>query len=188
LPWLTRLGVNAGLGVGCAVAVFADAMGPAIAGGALPWGQWPWTIHAANWGLAANAVVAVIGSAMTRPAAEAAHRAAFHGFLRAEARAAPKRRWLVSTAWVATLTWLFFAIGPGIVIGNDIFGAPNAGLAGWDLATPSIWAWQVLWWGLGVLLVWFLAYKMELSTAPARDIVPIANDITTRLGADGAPR
>jgi Na+/proline symporter len=187
LPWLTRRGVDAGLIVGAVVAVLTDAIGPAIAGGSLPWGQWPWTIHAAVWGLAANVVVTAIGSAMTQVPAETAHRAAFHTFLAQHGRAAPRRRWLVSAAWIATIAWLFFAIGPGVVIGNDLFGAPSAGAGAWDLAMPSTWAWQLLWWGLGVLLVWFLAYKMELSTAPTKEVVPMVDDVAVARHAGMAP-
>ena len=67
--------------------------------------------------------------------------------------------------WALTLVWLFFALGPGAIIGNDLFGAPNGGLAAWALGVPSLWAWQTIWWALGVLVIWWLAYKMELSTA-----------------------
>ncbi|HUH83569.1 MAG TPA: hypothetical protein VLX85_03110, partial [Stellaceae bacterium] len=73
-------------------------------------------------------------------------------------------------AWSAGLVWVFFAIGPGAVIGNDLFGAPNGGTAAWRLGLPPIWAWQLAWWALGVLMIWFLAYKMELSTAPSRTV------------------
>jgi len=29
---------------------------------------------------------------------------------------------------------------------------------------PSLWAWQVIWWALGVSVIWFLANKLRLST------------------------
>ena len=63
------------------------------------------------------------------------------------------------------------------VIGNDIFGAPNAGVDGWTFGMPSIWAWQILFWLLGVGMMWFLAYKMEMSTIPDRDIEALVEDI-----------
>jgi hypothetical protein len=83
----------------------------------------------------------------------------------------------VPTAWGITLAWLFFGVGPGAVIGNWIFGAPNAGLANWTFGMPSIWAWQILFWALGVGMMWFLAYKMEMSTVPEKDIVALVEDI-----------
>ena len=62
-------------------------------------------------------------------------------------------------------------------MGDDIFGAPNAGVAGWTFGMPSIWAWQILFWLLGVGMMWFLAFKMEMSTIPETDIVALVDDI-----------
>ena len=42
---------------------------------------------------------------------------------------------------------------------------------------PSIWAWQILWWALGCFMMWFLAYKMELSTVPETEIQSLYEDI-----------
>jgi solute:Na+ symporter, SSS family len=42
---------------------------------------------------------------------------------------------------------------------------------------PSIWAWQLLWWALGVFMMWFLAYKMEMSTIPSKEIYALTEDI-----------
>ena len=75
------------------------------------------------------------------------------------------------------MIWLFFGAGPGGVIGNYLFGAPDAGYDNWDFAMPSLWAWRILWWGLGVVLIWFLAYGLEMSTAPKRPVVPLSEDI-----------
>ena len=76
---------------------------------------------------------------------------------------------------------MFFGIGPGAVIGNDIFGAPDAGIDGWMFGMPSIWAWQILWWGLGVFMMWFLAYKMEMSTLPEREVEALIEDIGDKV-------
>ena len=72
---------------------------------------------------------------------------------------------------------MFFGIGPGAVIGNDIFGAPNAGIDNWTFGMPSIWAWQILFWLLGVGMMWFLAYKMNMSTIPETQIEALVEDI-----------
>ncbi|MBC8242573.1 MAG: sodium:solute symporter family protein, partial [Alphaproteobacteria bacterium] len=80
-------------------------------------------------------------------------------------------------AWIITLEWLIFGIGPGVDIGNDIFGAPDAGIEGWTFGIPSIWAWQILWWALGVFMMWFLAYKMEMSTIPDKEVEALVDDI-----------
>jgi len=79
-------------------------------------------------------------------------------------------------AWIITLAWFFFGIGPGAVIGNWIFGNPNEP-ATWIFGMPSIWAWQLLFWALGVAMMWFLAYIMQMSTVPETEVESLADDI-----------
>ena len=76
-----------------------------------------------------------------------------------------------------TSVWdaIFFAVGPGAIIGNWIFGSPTNS-ATWFFGIPSIWAWQILFWMLGVLMIWFLAYVMQLSTEPETEIEVLADD------------
>ena len=66
--------------------------------------------------------------------------------------------------------------GCGVVAGNTIFGNPNDA-ASWVFGMPSIWAWQILWWALGVGMMWFLAYKMELSLVPSKEVTALVEDI-----------
>ena len=77
---------------------------------------------------------------------------------------------------IITIAWLFFGIGPGAVIGNDIFGSPND-ISTWTFGIPSIWAWHILFWILGVGMMWFLAYKMEMSTLPRKSVSALVDDI-----------
>ena len=71
--------------------------------------------------------------------------------------------------------------------GNDIFGAPDAGREGWTFGIPSIWVWQILFWLLGVAMMWFLAYKMELSSVPQAEGEALVEDIgDTSLEKPGA--
>jgi hypothetical protein len=74
------------------------------------------------------------------------------------------------------MLWAFLALGPGATIGNYLFGEPSA--ESWALDIPSIWGWQLIWWGVGVLLVWFLAYGLRLShnggAAPGPAASPLA--------------
>ena len=166
LPWITRQGAVYGLAAGMIAVVFTESIGQTLSGDSLPWGRWPWTLHSAGWGMAANLAVCIVASAMTQDERERAHRMLYHEFLRTHAASAPGRPRLKTFAVVVVLVWMFFAIGPGAVIGNYLFGSPDAGLAGWDFGTPSLWVWHILWWALGVVMLWLLAYKLELSTAP----------------------
>jgi uncharacterized protein YggT (Ycf19 family) len=36
----------------------------------------------------------------------------------------------------------------------------------WALGLPSIWVWQIIWWALGILVIWLLAYRLQMSTLP----------------------
>jgi SSS family solute:Na+ symporter len=50
--------------------------------------------------------------------------------------------------------WYLFAIGPFAVLGNNAFSF---------LGFPPLWAWQIVWWLLGVLMMWGLCFKAGLS-------------------------
>ena len=111
----------------------------------------------------------------------------FHNFLREHASLPEAKKKLVPVAWIVTLAWLFFGIGPGAVIGNTIFGAPADGVnGGWTFGIPSIWAWQILFWILGVAMMWFLAYKMEMSTVPTTEVQALTDDIGDLEGQPAA--
>ena len=176
-PWITRQGATWGLAVGLVAVIFTDSFGATLTGGALPWGRWPWTIHSAGWGMFFNLAVCIIVSAMTQTREETEHRMTYHNFLREHATLPADKQRLKPIAWIITLAWMFFGIGPGAVIGNDIFGAPDAGPDGWTFGMPSIWAWQILFWILGVGMMWFLAYKMEMSTMPEKQVEALVEDI-----------
>ena len=178
-PKFTRQGVTWGLVAGLLGVIFTEKMGLNILTGmGLDlWGRWPWTIHSAGWGGLVNIVVCMVVSAQTQDDASTAHRMKYHNFLREHASLSPEKQGLVPVAWGVTLAWLFFGIGPGAVIGNWIFGEPNAGVAGWTFGIPSIWAWQIIFWALGVGMMWMLAYKMEMSTVPEKDIEALVEDI-----------
>ncbi len=171
-PWLTRQGVVLGLIAGLIAVTLTEKIGADL----MPWGRWPWTIHSAGWGIIFNLGIAVIVSFFTQNKAEHDHKMTYHSFLREHASVPAAKKKLVPTAWIITLVWFFFGIGPGAVIGNTIFGNPNDAST-WLFGMPSIWAWQILWWALGVFMMWFLAYKMEMSTVPEKEVEVLHEDI-----------
>ena len=186
-PWFTRQGITWGLAAGIVAVILTETFGQTIAGwfgATLPWGRWPWTIHSAGWGIIFNLGIALIVSSFTQSDRETQHRMQYHNFLREHASLAPEKRGLVPAAWIIVLVWFFFGIGPGVVIGNTIFGNPHD-YNTWVFGMPSIWAWQILWWILGVFMMWFLAYKMNMSTVPDKEIVALQEDIgDIRLDVD----
>lgn len=182
-PWLTRQGVVTGLIVGLIAVTLTEKIGTQLFPG-LPWGRWPMTIHSAGWGILFNLGLAIIVSAFTQNDRDREHRETFHNFLREHATLPAEKRHLVPVAWIAVIAWFFFGIGPGAVLGNWIFGDPTD-MSTWVFGMPSIWAWQLLFWALGVAMMWFLAYKMEMSTVPKREIQVLAEDIgDVRLDVD----
>ncbi len=174
-PWLTRAGVVFGLIAGLVAVTLTENLGRDWFG-IEAWGRWPLTIHSAGWGIIFNLGIAVIVSYFTQDETETRHRMTFHSFLREHASLPEEKRSLVPIAWIITLAWFFFGIGPGAVIGNWIFGDPNMP-SEWIFGIPSIWAWQILFWAIGVYMMWMLAYRMELSTPPKTAVQPITEDI-----------
>lgn len=179
-PWLTRAGIVVGLVAGLVAVTLTESIGAQY----MPWGRWPLTIHSAGWGIFFNLGLAILISAITQKRADTEHRMTFHGFLREHASLPQSKKGLVPIAWILTLVWFFFGIGPGAVLGNTLFGNPNDATT-WVFGMPSIWAWQLMWWAIGVFMMWFLAYKMEMSTVPEKEVVALHEDIgDVRLDVD----
>ncbi len=170
LPWITRQAATLGLIAGLIAVVMTEPLGQRLAADSLPWGRWPWTIHSAAWGMFFNIIICLLVSAMTGNDAQREHRNNFHAFFREYSPLKVRRSWSKPVGGVIVLVWMFFAIGPGAVIGNVLFGHPNAGYEAWNFGMPSLWAWQIIWWALGVGMIWYLAYKLEMSTAPDKQI------------------
>jgi Na+/proline symporter len=163
-PFLTRAGISYGLIAGLVAVTLTENIGRDVFG-ITAWGRWPLTIHSAGWGIMFNLGIAIIISYFTQNKADTDHKMKFHSFLREHASLSAEKRRLIPTAVIITLLWFFFGIGPGAVIGNWIFGSPLDPNT-WVFGIPSIWAWQILFWLIGVYMMWMLAYKMEMSTPP----------------------
>ena len=166
-PWLTRLGITLGLIAGLIAVTCTESIGAAL--GITAWGRWPLTIHSAGWGIFFNLGIAILVSFFTQNSEELAHKMKFHNFLKEYAGLPSEKRNLIPIAWIITLLWFFFGIGPGAVIGNWVFGDPTNPDT-WIFGIPSIWAWQILFWVIGVYMMWMLAYKMEFSTPSKKDL------------------
>jgi len=175
-PFLTRQGVVLGLIAGIVAVTCTETIGTNWFG-ITAWGRWPWTMHSAGWGIVFNLGTAIVVSAFTQSKEALAHRMTFHDFLHEHAALPAAKRKMIPVAAGIVLVWFFFAQGPGAVIGNTIFGSPTGGVEGWTFGMPSIWAWQILWWALGVGMMWFLAYYMEMSTIPNKEVQVLVEDI-----------
>jgi Na+/proline symporter len=56
---------------------------------------------------------------------------------------------------IITPVWYFFAIGPACILGNNAFAF---------CGFPALWSWQITWWILGIVMMWALTFKAEMST------------------------
>ena len=172
-PWITRGAAISGAVIGIIIVILTETIGQQISGNRLPWGRWPLTIHSGVWGLLFNVFICFSVSAFSsiiKVDNDRDYRQKFHDFLNEHMGLHPSRTKLRSFAYVIALIWLFFGVGPGQVLGNNFFGAPDGGYESWILNIPSLWGYQLIWWFFGIGLIWFLASKMDLSTLPNKPI------------------
>ena len=181
ISWLTAQGVSLGIVVGIIAVFFTESVGQTIFGDLIVWNKWPLTIHSSVWGLAFNIAAATAISFITQNTKETNHKFKFHDFINDHKIYALSRRSLKPSAWIVTAAWIFFALGPGLIMGNELFGKP-INVESWSFGIPSIWVWNIVFWILGILLVWFLAIKMEMSTSPNKTIVSQVEDVGSLRG------
>ena len=174
--WFTKQGISFGIVVGIIAVFFTESIGQKIFGNLIIWNKWPLTIHSAAWGLFFNFISATLISFITQETKENNQKQKYHTFIDEYKSYSLTRKSLKPSAWIITITWMFFALGPGLIMGNELFGKP-VNVESWSFGIPSIWVWKIIFWMLGVLLIWFLAVKMEMSTSPEKNIIPQTEDI-----------
>ncbi len=149
IPRLTGRAVAAGMVFGI-IAAFATEPFGVEALNIQAWGGWPFTVHSAFWGLLVNVLTVAIVSKLSSSPDRLAHRKSYH-----EDPNAVGGRTLIKAAGV-TVAWLFFAAGPGTILGNSVFGAPDDRQS-WLFHMPSLWIWHAVWWALGIVLLLYLS-------------------------------
>ena len=123
---------------------------------------------ARGWGILFNLLTTVLVSAFTQPQGESArHRDDHHEFIRQHTGLRQSRRRWKKPIWALTVIWFLFAIGPFAVLGNE----PDP--AAWSFGIPSLWIWQIVWWIVGCVVMYLLAFKLEMSTAPDTQVEPL---------------
>ena len=117
----------------------------------------PLSMHCAFWGTFTGLVVAYIcrGLGFKDDEETTKRQAEIRNFLDdIDEPSASGKQWR-SVMKIATPVWYFFAIGPACILGNKAFS-----FAGF---TP-LWSWQIAWWILGIVMMWALCFKAEMST------------------------
>ena len=137
-------------------------------GGFIGIGRYPLTIHSAGWGILFNLMTTVLVSAFTQPQGESArHRDSHHEFIRSHTQLDQAKRKWKKPVWALAVIWFLFAIGPFAVLGNE------TDPAAWSFGIPTLWVWQIVWWMIGCVVMYLLAFKLEMSTAPETQVVPL---------------
>ena len=161
--WFTPKGVVFGLLAGILAVTFTYVT---QLGGLIGIGRYPLTIHSAGWGILFNLGTCIIVSALTqaRDSEGQRHRNESHDFIRQHTRLAPAAQRWKKPVWALVLVWFLCAIGPFAVLGNE------SNPAAWSFGIPTLWVWQIVWWIIGVVMMYLLAFKLEMSTAPRTEV------------------
>ncbi|MCD4743054.1 MAG: sodium:solute symporter family protein [Desulfobacteraceae bacterium] len=123
----------------------------------------PLSMHTAFWGLFAGFVVAYSCRGL-----------GFKNTAETDERQKEVREWLNSIdgpsesaqKWRNALKilvpiWYFFALGPGVMWGNTGFSF---------CGFPALWSWQIVWWIVGIVMMWAVCFKAEMSTTSDEQI------------------
>lgn len=132
--------------------------------------RWPLSMHSAFWGAFVAFLVAYLCRGIGMKDNE-----------ETTERQSEVRTWLDTVdepsesakAWrrvmkIAVPLWYFFAIGPACILGNQAFS-----FAGF----PALWSWQIAWWILGIVMMWALCFKAEMSTTNDQQIARVEKDM-----------
>ncbi len=123
----------------------------------------PLSMHAAFWGTASGLVVAYIcrGLGIKDSEETIKRQQEVRNFLDdIDGPTEAGAQWRKVMLWVVII-WYFFAIGPACILGNTAFSF---------CGFPPLWSWQIAWWIVGIVMMWGLCFKAEMSTTSETQI------------------
>ena len=119
--------------------------------------KYPLTIHCAAWGTGIGLLVAYLCRGLGIKDNEETKRRqkdVRDWLISVDSPSPAGKKWRDAMKFVVPI-WFFFAIGPACILGNNAFS-----FAGF----PHLWSWQIAWWILGIVMMWGLCFKAEMST------------------------
>ena len=125
--------------------------------------QYPLSMHTAFWGLFTGLVIAYAcrGLGIKDNEETIKRQAEVRQWLNdIDGPSEKGRKWRNAMKWVVPL-WYLFAIGPFCILGN--FAFEFGGFL-------PIWSWQIVWWIIGIVMMWALCFKAEMSTTSEEQI------------------
>jgi Na+/proline symporter len=133
------------------------------------WYQYPLSMHTAFWGLFAGLVLAYLcrGLGIKDNEETIKRQAEVREWLTSiDSPSETGQKWRNAMKFLVPL-WYVFAIGPLCMLGNSAFSF--AGFA-------PLWSWQIVWWIVGIVMMWALCFKAEMSTTSAEQIARADTD------------
>ncbi len=125
--------------------------------------KYPLSMHCAFWGTGVGLVVAFIcrGIGLKDTEETVKRQAEVRSWLDSvDAPTESGKAWRkIMKIWVPV--WYIFAIGPACILGNTAFS-----LNGF----PHLWSWQIVWWIIGIVMMWALCFKAEMATTNEEQI------------------
>lgn len=125
--------------------------------------RYPLSMHTAFWGIFAGLVVAYACRALGFKDDEVtiARQKEVRTWMDSiDGPSESGRKWRNAMKWLVP-AWYFMALGPGIMMGNT--GISIAGF-------PPLWTWQIIWWMIGIVMMWALCFKAEMATTSEEQI------------------
>jgi uncharacterized sodium:solute symporter family permease YidK len=117
----------------------------------------PLSMHSAFWGTFTGLVVAYLcrglGLKDTKETIE--RQAEIRGWLDSVDEPSESGKQWRKAMKIFVPVWYFFAIGPACILGNNAFS-----FSGFS----PLWSWQIAWWIVGIVMMWALCFKAEMST------------------------
>jgi hypothetical protein len=153
----TRQGVAIGLALGIVATYVTFAVAKV---------KYAFNLHSAGWGGIVAFATAFIVSQFTRGGEQAradvinGRREMTQWLDGIDAPTAEQKKWRRVLLWVVPV-WFIFAIGPGMALGNNFISFASL---------PPVWAWQIVWWMIGLVMMWALAFKAGLAQASQTQI------------------
>ena len=125
--------------------------------------RYPLSMHTAFWGLFTAVVIAFLcrGLGMKDKEETIKRQKEVRAYLNdIDGPSESGRKWRKAMKIIVPV-WYFFAIGPACILGNNAFS-----FAGFF----PLWAWQIFWWILGIVMMWALCFKAEMATTSDEQI------------------
>ena len=125
--------------------------------------KYPLSMHTAFWGLFTGLVIAYLcrGLGIKDSEETLKRQAEMRQWISdIDGPSERGRKWRNAMKWLVPL-WYLFAIGPFCILGNTAFEFGGF---------LPIWSWQIVWWIIGIVMMWALCFKAEMSTTSEEQI------------------